>query len=214
MAADDRREPLFERIVDRLFVGDGATAPFLIRHDWAMPVIGFGVCGAVTLLGVLSSVQGWSDVFVGTLIALGAVCAVFMIAMCVRMNRATRGPLPALDRVRRTARVILHAEDADAGRTVLVEYLGADGVGHDAQLADIVHESSMQRFVPGSTWQVRAFRDPDLADTVVFLAEAHDDVWRDGWRLDGVRIGGEGGALKPAAGSPFLGDGSTWEFEP
>jgi len=45
------------------------------------------------------------------------------------------------------------------------------------------------------------------------LADLIDDVWRDGYKLDGVRLGGEGGPLKPGPGSPFLREDSKWRFD-
>lgn len=87
--------------------------------------------------------------------------------------------------------MILRTDDADGGQTIIVEYHGADGEGPDAQLADLIHDSWEDRFGPGSRWQVYAFRDPDLADSVVFLTEAHNEVWRVDYTLDGVRIDGE-----------------------
>lgn len=95
---------------------------------------------------------------------------------------------------------------------LVLRYRGIDGHRHSAQLADYPDETWIDRFAPGSTWQVYAFQDPDLADSVVFLTEAHDDVWRAGYVLDGVRIGVEGGPLKPAPGSPFLREDSKWRF--
>ncbi|GAB3616396.1 hypothetical protein GCM10027416_09530 [Okibacterium endophyticum] len=149
-----------------------------------------------------------------TWIGIGIVVltAVVLTCMSIHLHRATRGPLPALDRTPRTARVILSADDGE-GHTILLKYRGVDGCKHSAQLADHPDENWIDRFAPGSTWQVYAFRDPDLADSVVFLTEAHNDVWRAGYVLDGVRIGGEGGPLEPAPGSPFLREDSKWRFE-
>lgn len=209
------REPLLDRIATRLFVGRaGEREPFLIRHDWALPVFVFCGCGIFAIIVLISILQGWAPVLMWIVIGVGAASAAAAIPAFVRMFRATRGPLPALDRTPRTARVILRADDADGGQTILVEYRGADGEACEAQLADVIHESSEGRFAPGTRWQVYAFRDPELAESVVFLTDAHDDVWRDGYTLDGVRIGGEGGTVKPGPGSPFLREGSRWEFAP
>lgn len=212
MTADSRKDPLLDRIVEKLFVGSGPRAPFLIRHDWAIPVAVFGGCGVFAAVVVISIVQGWSPVLMWIVIGIGAVGAAATALGLSRMLRAARGPLPALDRTPRTARVVLRSDDADGGQTILVEYRDDHGQGHDAQLADIIHESSEARFAPGSNWQVYAFRDPALADSIVFLAEAHDDIWRDGWKLDGVRIGGESGPVAPGPGSPFLRENSRWDF--
>lgn len=209
MSTKDRKDSLLERVVDKLLVGSGPRAPFLVRHEWAIPATIFAGCAAFGTLALVASLQGWGRVLMWILIGVGALCLVLMI---VCMFRATRGPLPALNRTPRTARVILRADDVDGGQTILVEYRDADGEGHDAQLADVIDESWEDSFAPGTRWQVYAFRDPELADSVVFLTEAHDDVWRSGYKLDGVRIGGEGGPVKPGPGSPFLREGSKWEF--
>ncbi|WP_097865913.1 hypothetical protein [Streptomyces sp. rh34] len=209
---DSAREPLLDRIVTRLFVGTGPEAPFLIRHGWAIPVAVFGGCGVFTAATLWLSWAGWGHVLMWTLIVLGALAAVLMIWMFVTLWRATRGPLPALDRTPRKATVVLSADDSD-GHTILLRYRGVDGARHTAQLADYPHGSWVDAIAPGTAWQVYAFRDPGLADSVVFLTEAHDDVWRAGYVLDGVRIGGEGGPLKPAPGSPFLREDGKWRFE-
>lgn len=212
MTRNDRKEPLLVRAAEKLLVGSGPQAPFLVRHDWAIPAIVFGGCGLFMVLGLVASFQGWGPVLMWIVIGIGTLCLVLTIPTFVRMFRATRCPLPALDPTPRTARVILHADDAEGGQTILVEYRGSDGQGHDAQLADVIHETWKDRFVAESRWQVYAFRNPELSDSVVFLTEAHDDVWRDGWKLDGVRIGGEGGPVKPSPGSPFLRADSKWRF--
>lgn len=68
-------------------------------------------------------------------------------------------------------------------------------------------------FAPGTAWQVYAFRDPALSDAVVMLTEVHDDVWRNGYKLDGVRLGGESGPVTPGPGSPFLRQDGKWTFD-
>lgn len=129
------------------------------------------------------------------------------------MSLQTRGPLPALDRHPRTARVLVNEDDSEGGQILTLRYRGADGCEHDAELADRILDSWRDRFVPDSTWQVYAFRDPDLANVVVFLTEVHDEIWRQGYKLDGVRLGGESGPVKPGPGSPFLREGSKWKFD-
>jgi hypothetical protein len=52
-----------------------------------------------------------------------------------------------------------------------------------------------------------------LADSVVFLTEQHHDIWRSGYKLDGVRLGSEGGPVKPGRGSPFFRSNSKRKFE-
>lgn len=149
---------------------------------------------------------GWEFV-----IPLGSVALIAIAGVGLWMQ--TRGPLPALDRTPRTARVMFNTDDADGGQSLTLRYRGADGEKHDAELADLIDDTWLDRFAPGSTWQVYAFRDPRLANAVVFLTEEHEDVWRDGYKLDGVRLGGEGGPLKPGPGSPFLRQDSRWTFE-
>lgn len=125
----------------------------------------------------------------------------------------TRGPLPALDRTPRPARVVINADDAEGGQSLVLRYRGVDGEEYEAELADLIDDTWLDRFAPGSVWQVYAFRDLSLANTVVFLTEEHDEVWRDGYKLDGVRLGGEGGPIAPGPGSPFLREDSRWTFE-
>lgn len=144
----------------------------------------------------------------------GVGALLFMAIAGLGMRMQTGRPLPALDRTPRSARVILNAEDSEGAQTIAVRYRGVDGKKHDADLADLIDDSWLGEFTPGTTWQVYAFRDPQLAGTIVFLAEAHDDVWRDGYKLDGVRLGGEGGPITPGPGSPFLREDSKWTFAP
>ncbi|WP_405929119.1 hypothetical protein OG554_22715 [Streptomyces griseus] len=133
-------------------------------------------------------------------------------------RRGRNAVLPALDRTPRIAMVTVNEEsDFMTGWPGLyVTYRGTDGRQHEVRLADHVDDSWLDRFPAGSTWQVYCFRDPALADTVVFLTEEHGDVWRSGTYLWlGVR--GEvrtGQFRKPRPGSPFLGEDSPWRFEP
>lgn len=212
MIRQARRAPILERTVEKLLIGSGPRAPFLLRYDWAIPVVIFAGCAVFGGIALLLSWTDWGrPVLMWTGIA-GAVLTVALLThMFIDLRRSTRGPLPALDRTPRIARVVLNA-DTDEGHSLLLKYRGVDGHKHSAQLADSPAENWIDKFAPGSTWQVYAFRDPDLADSVVFLTETHDDVWRAGYVLDGVRIGGEGGPLKPAPGSPFLREDSKWEF--
>ncbi|MGO2095977.1 MAG: hypothetical protein ACTH2J_02285 [Candidatus Microbacterium stercoravium] len=41
----------------------------------------------------------------------------------------------------------------------------------------------------------------------------HDDVWHNGYKLDGVRLGGESGPVTPGPGSPFLRQDGKWTFD-
>lgn len=212
MTRPERRDSLLERIAEKLLVGTGPRAPFLIRHDWAIPVVVFGGCAVFSAMVLWLSWTEWGrPVLMWGGIGAGVLTAALLVHMFIKLRKATRGPLPALDRTPRTARVVLNADDGE-GHTLLLRYRGVDGHTHSAQLADYPDETWIDRFTPGSTWQVYAFRDPELADSVVFLTEVHDEVWRAGYVLDGVRIGGEGGPLKPAPGSPFLREDSKWGF--
>lgn len=213
MTRRERREPLLDRIVTRMFVGTGPGAPFLIRHDWAIPTLVFGGCGVFMAVTLWLSWIGWGPVLMWVGVGVGALTVVLLIFMFAYLRRATRGPLPALDRTPRTATVVVSTYD-DEGRTILLRYRGVDGARHTARLADYPAESWVDEFSPGSTWQVYAFRDAELADSVVFLTEAHEEVWRAGYVLDGVRIGGEHGPLKPSPGSPFLRENGKWRFAP
>ena len=121
-------------------------------------------------------------------------------------------PLPALDRTPRTAHVTFNAEDSEGAQDISVHYQGADGKRHHAELADVIDDSWVERFAPGTKWQVYAFRSPKLANILVFLTEAHDEVWRSGYKLDGVRLGTESGPVTPGPGSPFLREDAKWQF--
>ncbi|WP_326698504.1 hypothetical protein OG909_14935 [Streptomyces sp. NBC_01754] len=201
------------RTITRLFVaGVGEREPFFYRHIGL--IIWTGIAVFVGVLAWLSWTDWGRTVRIWGGIIGGAVTVVLMIWTFVELHRRTRGPLPAIERTPLTARVVLHAADVDGGQCLLLKYRGIDGAAYDAQLADVIHESWEDRFALGTTWQVYAFRDPGLAETVVFLTEAHEDVWRSGYKLDGVRIGGEGGPLKPGPGSPFLREDGKWGFQP
>ncbi|MFF2654299.1 hypothetical protein [Streptomyces sp. NPDC058045] len=123
-------------------------------------------------------------------------------------------PLPPLDRTPRTARVreIREWDQPDTiaeveTKRIVVAYDGADGSTHTAWLGDLIHASSITGFTPGSRWQVYAFADPDLADTMVVLTEAHDEVRRSGSLVTGLHGNREFLTLRqPTSGSPFLND--------
>lgn len=182
-------------------------------HYWALTALIIGVSLAIVIVIWWLVALGWGDVLLWGGVAAAVVVAALLIHLVIDVLVLTRKPLPALDRTARTATVVLNASDGE-GRTLLLHYIGANGDAHDAQLADYIDDSWEESFAPGSEWQVYAFRDPDLADTVVFLTEAHDEVCRCGYVLDGVRIGGESGPVKRGPGSPFLGTSSKWTFEP
>lgn len=102
MSRSDREESLLERVVEKLFVGSGPQAPFLVRHDWAIPVTLFTGCGLLMVLVLVASFQGWGRVLMWILIGIGALFVMLAIPTFVRMVRATRAPLPALDRTPRS----------------------------------------------------------------------------------------------------------------
>jgi hypothetical protein len=98
-------------------------------------------------------------------------------------------------------------------RLTIVEYVGTDGERHRADLADGIADESAGEFAGGTEIEVYAFCDPDLADSVDFLTEAHDEVLRDGTWTNGVRFGQSGNHFAPPRpGSPFLADGVKWKF--
>jgi len=185
----------------------------VVAHYWTLPALLIGGCLALVIGLWWLVTLGWGDVLFWVAIAAGVITGGLTLYMVVEMLILTRRPLPALDRTARTATVVLNASDGES-RTLLLHYIGADGEAYNAQLADYIDDSWDEAFAPGSEWQVYAFRDPDLADTVVFLTEAHDEVCRSGYVLDGVRIGGESGPVKRGPGSPFLRTPSKWTFEP
>lgn len=130
------------------------------------------------------------------------------------LETISNAPLPPLERTPRTARV-REVRDWDQPDTiaevetkrVVVDYDGADGRMHTAWLGDLIHASSITGFTPGSRWQVYAFTDPELADAMVLLTEAHDEVCRSGSLVTGLQGNGEFLSLRqPATGSPFLHD--------
>ncbi|MGV2983157.1 hypothetical protein ACNPNP_05550 [Microbacterium sp. AGC85] len=185
--------------------------------SWAGGVLAAFGCGgiAISLLAGIPFVAwaGLGDDLDGGAFIPGVGSTVFTAVMGIGMWMLTRGPLPALDRTARSARVMFNTDDADGAQSITVQYCGADGEEHEAELADLIDDSWRDRFAPGTTWKIYAFQDPDLADAVVLLTEEHEEVWRDGYKLNGVRLGGESGAVKPGPGSPFLREGGKWSFE-
>lgn len=133
--------------------------------------------------------------------------ALFWALCMVWILWSTSQPLPPLDRVARTA-TVLYLFDENDSDAVMVSYVDAHGQTRQAGLADLIHESWLDRFTPGSTWQVYAFRDPQPR---VLLTEAHEDVVRCGYTLSGIRLGGESGPVRIGPGSPFL--HGRWKFE-
>lgn len=189
--------------------------PVVVCAGGVLTAIGWG-CVTISLLGGFPFLSwvGPQNVPEWAWSMPGAGSAAFTAIAGLGMWMLTRGPLPALDRTSRAARVLFNTDDAEGAQSITVQYSGADGDEHEAELADLIDDSWRDRFAPGTTWQVYAFRDSNLADAVVLLTEEHEDVWRDGYKLNGIRLGGEGGPLKPGPGSPFLREGGKWTFEP
>ncbi|MFB8765853.1 hypothetical protein [Nocardiopsis alba] len=146
--------------------------------------------------------MGWEVV----LCVLLGVVLVATATTLIGLARTTSAPLPALDRSPRTG-TVTSIHTSDETEIVMVEYVDPAGERHTAGLADLVHDSWMDRFVLGSRWQVYVFREPGPR---VFLAEAHDDVVRRGYNLDGVRLGGESGPVHPPRPGNLL---LKWRFE-
>ncbi|MFI6346409.1 hypothetical protein [Streptomyces sp. NPDC050560] len=156
----------------------------------------------------LDTFPEWAPAVAG--MGIGLFTAIAFLGVRLQLRR----PLPALDRTPRSARVLFNTDDAEGEQDITLRYRGIDGKDHDPALADLIDDSWRDRFAPGTTWQVYAFGDPKLADTVVFLTEAHDDIWRKGYKLNGVRLGGESGPVTPPGpGSPFFRADSKWVFE-
>lgn len=143
----------------------------------------------------------------------GLLLAVIGVSQDVRDGIRNRRPLPALDRTPRTATVLarsaaprkpIRGGTQIPGDFLLVEvaYVDADGRTRREPLADLFPGTEAERFAVGTTWQVYGFQRPTGR---CLLAEAHDDVARIGYHLDGVRAKEERGAFPPRTGSPILG---------
>lgn len=151
----------------------------------------------------------------GTVRGIMVLLAVFGAAVACGIGwlmAMSNAPLPALDRTPREARVreVREWDEPDTTaeeetKKVIVDYEGTDGEVHTAWLGDLIHESSIDRFVLGSRWQVYAFADPALADSTVVLTESHEDVWRSGSLVAGIHGDRGVSSLRRAApGSLFL----------
>lgn len=138
----------------------------------------------------------------------GAVVGVlFVVGMPMLIWRAIRNrdrPIPLIDRSRAYPARVVDTYDTSASETaetnVRVEYLDSAGATRLTYLADVIDDSWLDRFTPGSIWQIYPY-SPE--STRVVLTEAHDEVWRCGWNLDGVYIGGQSGPVDVGPGPPF-----------
>lgn len=137
--------------------------------------------------------------------AIGGITAfvVLMVLLLWRAHIVAQRPIPMIDRsVSYTATVLSIATSGEeAIDLVVVEYVDGAGETRTAILADVVDDSWIDRFTPGSRWDVYAFTVPGPR---VALTEIHDEVVRSGWNLDGVHLGGDHGpVVPPQPGSPF-----------
>ena len=139
--------------------------------------------------------------------AVVLLSVLFVAGMPLIIWRAVRTqdrPRPMIDRSHAYAAKVIATYDTSwsesAEANVKVEYVDAEGVTQQTHLADVIDRSWLDRFTPGSTWQIYPYYP---ATTRVVLTEAHDDVWRCGYNLDGVHIGGQSGPVDVGPGSPF-----------
>lgn len=143
-----------------------------------------------------------SDEVQGYVICAGVVVVLLVFLAVVRRLEATsRKQLPVLDRIARTATVIgtQHIRDV---RLVEVEYIDGAATVRREYLADVVLGPELDRFAIGTTWQVYGFRKPQGR---CLLTEIHDDLPRNGYDLDGLRIMHEQMLFEDREGSPILG---------
>ncbi|MDQ6526782.1 hypothetical protein RB608_24380 [Nocardioides sp. LHD-245] len=153
-----------------------------------------------------------SDDVLEYLIGVGAIVVMIVFTLIVRRAEATiRKPLPALDRTARTATVV--GTQPDRGiMLVEVEYTDGDGMVRRECLADVICGPELDRFAIGTTWQVYGFRKPRGR---CLLTETHDDLPRNGYHLDSLRIKHERIVFEARDGSsvlgvlPFRGDGTV-----
>lgn len=114
--------------------------------------------------------------------------------------------LPALDPHTRAATVTGHSTDTwdydnRSERTNIHVRVETPDGAFDSVLADLVAAPDVERFAAGSRWSVRTFTGNTAR---VFLGDAHDDVRRFGYHLDGVRYPSEHRQwFRPKPGSPF-----------
>ncbi|WP_420112158.1 hypothetical protein, partial [Pseudactinotalea sp.] len=130
-----------------------------------------------------------------------AVMAVFLL-LVHRAEATTRRPLPELDRTPRAASVVALHEAPHGLRSVEVEFSDGAGTAVRARLVDLFDSSVARAFSIGSQWQVYGFMK---APSRCLLTEAHDDLPRSGYDLDGLRIRQERMTFSARPGSPVLG---------
>lgn len=166
-------------------------------------------------------------IIVGALVSVG-----WELILTLFRGGRTDNPLPMLDRTPRTATVVgreLAPRRRPRGRRgdrlpgdlwlIEVEYRDADGIVRQESLADVIHDEVVDRFRDGTNWQVYGFEKSRATARRCLLTEAHDDVPRSGYNLDGVRVRGAEQQVWPARrGSPFFGvmafrNDATWYSE-
>lgn len=151
----------------------------------------------------------WEIVIIG---AAFIILTVFLI-LVHRAEGTISKPLPALDRTPRIAtmigsrevpqaRIYSNSGAPDDLRAVEVEYLDDAGTVRRETSADLFAGGELDRFTVGSTWQVYGFEKPHGR---CLLSEAHDDLPRRGYNLDGLRVPTERQSFFPRTGSPILG---------
>lgn len=151
------------------------------------------------------------------LIALGLVWSAAAIVIDNREHARRSDALPPLDRVPRSAtvtalriapqkmiRFFTQNTSHEPGDLWLIEVQYADAVGRTRMehLADLIHDDDLSLFPIGKTVQVYGFIQPQGR---CLLTEAHDDVARHGYNLDGVRMRTDRQVWPPRTGSPLLG---------
>lgn len=193
----DRRSRRVDGVRDSIWTDGGAWVGLFL-------VASVLLAWAILSLPIDVAIRGMVLFF--ALIVAAAACGIGWL------ETMSSRPLPTLDHTPREARVreVREWDEPDSAaeaetNKILVDYDAADGRPHTAWLGDLIHETSIDRFAPESRWQVYAFADPVLADTMVVLTESHDDVWRSGSMVTGLHRDLEFSDLRQTRpGSPFL----------
>jgi hypothetical protein len=136
-----------------------------------------------------------------------ALVALFIIGMPLLIwssRRKQDAPAPTIDRSRAYPAKVIGVYNTSGFETaepnVKVEFVDASGETQRSYLADVIDDHSIGVFALGSTCQIYPY-SPE--STRVVLTQAHDDIWRRGYNLDGVHIGGMSGPVDRGPGSPF-----------